>query len=61
MLNAVEADITAGEEPTLEPLLIEACGNLLADTSLDPAMVAEMRGVFEGEIVVGEDLLTLEI
>ena len=38
----VEERILAGAPPLVDPLLIEACGDLLQDDALDPAMVAEM-------------------
>jgi aminopeptidase N len=38
----VEARLQAGAAPRVDPLLVEACSDLLQDESLDPAMVAEM-------------------
>ena len=38
----VEQQFLSGTSMMLDPLLIEACGDLLRDDSLDPAMVAEM-------------------
>ena len=38
----VEQQFLSGTPMMLDPLLIEACGDLLRDDSLDPAMVAEM-------------------
>lgn len=41
-IAAVEQQIENGEAASVEPLLITACGNLLRDESLEPAMVADM-------------------
>jgi len=41
-IHAVQAAHAEGREPVVEPLLIEACGRLLEDFSLDAALVAEM-------------------
>jgi aminopeptidase N len=41
-INALQDALAAGEELSLEPLLAEACVDLLRDESLDPAMVAAM-------------------
>tara|TARA_R110000823_G_scaffold132777_7_gene261280 strand:+ start:5233 stop:7890 length:2658 start_codon:yes stop_codon:yes gene_type:complete len=41
-IHAVQAAYREGREPLVEPLLITACGQLLEDTSLDAALVAEM-------------------
>jgi len=41
-IGEVEQQLQSGEDPVVEPLLPQACGNLLGDESLDPAMVADM-------------------
>ncbi len=38
----IEQQLQNGEDVLVEPLLPQACGNLLANESLDPAMVADM-------------------
>jgi aminopeptidase N len=38
----VQGQIIAGAQAAVDPLFIAACADLLGDTSLDPAMVAEM-------------------
>jgi aminopeptidase N len=42
VIREVETQLLAGGEPVVDPLLIEACGDLLRDESLDMALVAEM-------------------
>ncbi len=42
VLDAAREQLAAGEAVTVEPLYHQACGDLLANTALDPAMVAEM-------------------
>lgn len=42
VIDEVQSDMAAGREPTVDPLLMRACQNLLEDESLDAAMVAEM-------------------
>ena len=42
VIQEVEEQIGRGTPVAVDPLLIEACRSLLADTSLDPAMVAAM-------------------
>ena len=42
VIGEVQAQLAAGEEAGVDPLLLEACGALLSDQSLDPAMVADM-------------------
>lgn len=42
VIREVETQLQAGLEGEVDPLLSQACGNLLQDTALDPAMVAEM-------------------
>ena len=42
VIREVQAQLQAGAPVAVDSLLIEACGNLLADESLDPAMVADM-------------------
>ncbi|MFT4520782.1 MAG: aminopeptidase N [Halioglobus sp.] len=42
VIHEVESQLEEGITPTVDPLLIEACGDLLHNESLDPAMVAEM-------------------
>ena len=42
VIHEVEQQLQTGAAVVVDPLLIEACGNLLADESLDPAMVAAM-------------------
>ena len=37
-----EAHLLTNTPPVVDPLLVSACGDLLHDQSLDPAMVAEM-------------------
>ncbi len=41
-IHEVEQQLQNGQATGVEPLLPQACGNLLADESLDPAMVADM-------------------
>ncbi|MCL4106623.1 UNVERIFIED_CONTAM: hypothetical protein GTU68_009757 [Idotea baltica] len=41
-IRAIQQQQTSGQSVTVEPLFVKACANLLADESLDPAMVAEM-------------------
>lgn len=41
-IHEVEQQMREGEAIVVEPLLPQACGNLLRDESLDPAMVADM-------------------
>jgi aminopeptidase N len=42
VIGEVEKQILTGAPLRVDPLLIEACGDLLRDDALDPAMVAEM-------------------
>lgn len=42
VINRVEAQLLAGEPAVVDSLFIDACGDLLRDDSLDPAMVAGM-------------------
>jgi aminopeptidase N len=42
VIGEVEAQLIAGETPVVDALLVEACGELLQDEALDPALVAEM-------------------
>ena len=42
IIHEVEADLQAGKAAAVDPILSDAVGNLLADSSLDPAMVADM-------------------
>ncbi len=42
VIGDVEKQLLADEPPLVDCLLIEACGDLLRDEALDPAMVAEM-------------------
>ena len=42
VIRGVEEHLQAGGEATVDPRLVETCGDLLQDDSLDPAMVAEM-------------------
>ena len=42
VIREVELQLQKGETATVDPLLVEACSNLLADESLDAAMVADM-------------------
>jgi aminopeptidase N len=42
VLDAAQELLAAGAPPEIDPLYLDACGELLADTALDPAMVAEM-------------------
>ncbi|MDZ7781976.1 MAG: aminopeptidase N [Halioglobus sp.] len=42
VIQGVQSALEAGDEPAIDPLLATACANLLEDTALDPAMVAEM-------------------
>ncbi|MCB1689146.1 MAG: aminopeptidase N [Halioglobus sp.] len=42
VISEVEAQLQAGEEPEVDVLFINACGDLLHDETLDPALVAEM-------------------
>ena len=41
-IHEVEQQLRNGVDTAVEPLLPQACGNLLGDESLDPAMVADM-------------------
>lgn len=41
-IHEIEQQLQNGEDLSIEPLLPQACGNLLSDESLDPAMVADM-------------------
>ncbi|MBE9538923.1 MAG: aminopeptidase N [Proteobacteria bacterium] len=41
-IHQLERQLENGEALGVEPLLPQACGNLLSDESLDPAMVADM-------------------
>ncbi|HAN69927.1 MAG TPA: aminopeptidase N, partial [Halieaceae bacterium] len=42
VINEVQAQQASGEEGVLDPEYLAACGDLLRDTELDPALVAEM-------------------
>lgn len=42
VLSQVQIQQAAGQNLTIEPLYLAACGDLLKDTALDPALVAEM-------------------
>ncbi|MDO8863056.1 aminopeptidase N [Haliea sp. E1-2-M8] len=42
VLDAAQEQLAAGAPVEVDPLYLDACGELLADTALDPAMVAEM-------------------
>ncbi|WP_027949523.1 aminopeptidase N [Haliea salexigens] len=42
VINEIQAQQAAGEEGVLDPEYLAACGDLLRDTELDPALVAEM-------------------
>ncbi|MEH6586383.1 MAG: aminopeptidase N [Halioglobus sp.] len=42
VIAEVQEQLSRNEEPVVDPLLTDACQQLLADESLDPAMVAEM-------------------
>lgn len=42
VLDEIQQQLTDGQEPSVDPLYLDACASLLADTSLDPALVAEM-------------------
>ncbi|MEP1472422.1 MAG: aminopeptidase N [Halieaceae bacterium] len=42
VIHEVEADLQAGTDVSVDPIFADAVGNLLADASLDPAMVADM-------------------
>jgi aminopeptidase N len=42
VIGEIEQHIADDIAPVVDPLLVEACGNLLSDESLDAAMVAEM-------------------
>jgi len=42
VINEVQAQLAAGEEGVVDPEYLAACGDLLRDTALDPALVAEM-------------------
>ncbi len=42
VLDSAQEQLAAGEAVVVEPLYLQACGELLANTTLDPAMVAEM-------------------
>jgi len=42
VISDVEQQIAEGASLEIDPLLPQACGNLLTDQALDPAMVAEM-------------------
>ncbi len=42
VINEVETALAAGASVTVDPIFAEAAGQLLADASLDPAMVADM-------------------
>ncbi|MEQ9465110.1 MAG: aminopeptidase N [Haliea sp.] len=42
VLDSAREQLAAGEAVVVEPLYLQACGELLANTALDPAMVAEM-------------------
>ncbi len=41
-LDTAQQQLAAGAPVTVDPLYLDACGELLANTALDPAMVAEM-------------------
>ncbi len=51
VIHEVEAQIQRSADALVDPLLLEACHNLLGDESLDPAMVAAMLSL------PGEDYL----
>jgi len=42
VITQVQSQLAGGQAAVVDPLLLDACGKLLADTSLDPAMVAAM-------------------
>ncbi|AQA18548.1 aminopeptidase N [Halioglobus japonicus] len=42
VITEVQAQLLAGDEAQVDPLFLEACGALLQDDALDPAMLAEM-------------------
>jgi aminopeptidase N len=42
VIHEVEAKLASGAMPAVDPLLVNAYGDLLQDESLDPALVAEM-------------------
>lgn len=42
VIGEIEAQLLAGAEPVVDRLLIDAYGDVLQDTSLDPALAAEM-------------------
>ncbi len=42
IIEEVQGQLARGDEPQVDPLLAQACGALLGDTSLEPAMLAEM-------------------
>ena len=53
VIQQVQQQLQGGEAVAVEPLYVEACGVLLADESLDPAMVADML-VLPGENYLAE-------
>jgi aminopeptidase N len=42
VIQEVQAQLGDGRQPRVDELFIDACGDILVDESLDPAMVAEM-------------------
>jgi len=53
VIHEVQRQIQEGVPVSVDPLLVDACGNLLADESLDGAMVADML-VLPGENYLAE-------
>jgi aminopeptidase N len=53
VIHEVQWQIQDGVPVSVDPLLVDACGNLLADESLDGAMVADML-MLPGEIYLAE-------
>ncbi len=58
VIGEVEKQLLTGAPLLVDPLLIEACGDLLRDEALDPAMVAEMLRLPSEEYLAEQASLT---
>ncbi len=58
VIGEVEKQLLTGAPLRVDPLLIEACGDLLRDDALDPAMVAEMLRLPSEEYLAEQASLT---